>query len=120
MRTCTLILHGLMSVVLAAPAISASPKAGVTSKGGVITTDQFVNTRKGGEEVTCQDFLGLADQFKPQAVSYVIGVSKGHDPKVKVVDVTDVNKIVPIIASTCRSRPHGALRDTVSTVLYRR
>lgn len=120
MRTSTFIFSALASVILTAPAISAAPKASVTVKGGVLRTDQFVNTRKGGQEVTCQDFLGLADQFKPQAISYVIGLNKGRDPKVKVVDVTDVGKIVPVTVSTCRSRPHGALRDTVSTILYRR
>lgn len=120
MRKCTFILYGLMSAIIAAPAVSAPPKASFASKGGVITTSQFVNTSKGGEDVTCKDFLGLADQFKPQAVSYAIGLSKGHNPKAKVIDVTDVGKIVPVIVSTCRSRPHGALQDTVSTVLYRR
>lgn len=119
MRTSTLFVYGLVSVVLAAPAVAAAPKAGVTASHGVVTTDQFVKTRKGGEEVTCQDFLGLADQFKPQAISYVIGLNKGRNPQVKVVDISTVSKIVPVTVSTCRSRPNGALRDTVSTILYR-
>ncbi|MDQ0839348.1 HdeA/HdeB family chaperone [Sphingomonas faeni] len=120
MRFTTLMIGGLVSFALAAPALSQGPKAGFSNKNGVVTTSQFVKTRAGGEEVSCQDFLGLSDQLKPQAVSYVLGMSKGRNPAVKVVDVTSVAKIVPVVVSTCRSRPKGALRDTVSTVLYQR
>lgn len=120
MRTTTLLTGCIMSFVMAAPAVSQSAKAGFSSRNGVVTTSQFVKTRAGGEEVSCQDFLGLSDQLKPQAVSYILGMSKGRNPTVKVVDVASVAKIVPVIVSTCRSRPKGALRDTVSTVLYQR
>lgn len=119
MRMPSLILIGLISATLAAPSYAQTPKP-FAKKNGVITSNQFVATPKGGEEVTCQDFLTLADAYKPQAVSYVIGLNKGRNPKLKVVDVTAVSKLVPVVASTCRSRKHDALRDTVSTVLYQR
>lgn len=120
MRAVSNLVAALLSIALAASAQAQHRKAGATVKTGVTTTRQFVNTRKGGQEVTCQDFMGLADQYKPQAISYVIGVTKGLDPSAKVVDVTSVGRLVPVVVSTCRSRPHGALRDTVSTVLYSR
>jgi len=119
MRMPSLTLICLLSANLAAPSYAQTPEP-FTKKNGVITSNQFVATPKGGEEVTCQDFLTLADEYKPQAVSYVIGLNKGRNPKLKVVDVTAVNKLVPAVASTCRSRKHDALRDTVSTVLYHR
>ena len=115
----TLLFTSLLAVALAGP-VSAQSAKPVSVKNGVVTTNQFVNTRKGGEEVSCEDFLSLADKFKPQAVSSAIGLNKGRDPKVKVIDVTGVEKIVPVVVSTCKSRRHGALRDTVSTVLYQR
>lgn len=120
MRVPTFTMTALASVALTGAAFAQTSAPAFTDKNGVISTDQFVKTRSGGEDVSCQDFLGLDDRLKPQAVSYVIGVNKAKDPTAKVVDVSAVHKLVPVIVSTCRSRPEGALADTVSTVIYPR
>lgn len=121
MRISALLSVAAIAATLTSPALAQQhPKAGAHVKNGVETSHQFVQTRKGGEEVSCEDFLGVADRSKPLVLSYVLGVNKGRDPKIDVVDVGSVQRLIPVIISTCRSRPHGALRDTVSTVIYRR
>lgn len=46
----TLLFTSLLAVALAGP-VSAQSAKPVSVKNGVVTTNQFVNTRKGGEEV---------------------------------------------------------------------
>ncbi len=64
---------------------------------------------KSAEKFTCREFLALDDQFKPTAVSFVLGYDKAKRPEAKDVDVAGVDRVVPVIISTCRARPTQTL-----------
>ncbi|MDX5986216.1 HdeA/HdeB family chaperone [Sphingomonas echinoides] len=120
MRSSSFFAASILMAALATPACSQSTAKNIQVKNGVVTTDQFVKTRKGGQEISCEDFLDIENKYKPQAISYIIGYNKARNPSVKAIDISAVDTLTPVIVSTCKSHPKGSLHDTVSTVIYKR
>jgi hypothetical protein len=88
---------------------AAAQESGATVKDGVVTSHQFVKTRGGAEEVTCERFVGLADTFKPQAVAHAIGYNRAKHPEDAVVEVAGVEALVPVVVSACVTTPAAPL-----------
>jgi len=68
---------------------------------------------KPAEKITCRDFIALEDTFKPQAVSLVLGYDRAKRPDAEVVDVTGINRVVPVLVSSCRARPSETLLQRI-------
>ncbi|WP_167693172.1 HdeA/HdeB family chaperone [Sphingomonas azotifigens] len=92
-------------------------QSGATVKDGVVVSHQFVKTRGGEEEVTCEGFVGLADAFKPQAVAYAIGYNRAKHPEEAVVEVSGVEALVPVVVSACVTTPAVPLHQAVAKTL---
>lgn len=71
------------------------------------------------EDITCHDFIAMQDQFKPQAVSYAIGYNKAKHPDVETVDVSGVERDVPVIISSCKERPAETLMQRIRALWNR-
>lgn len=74
---------------------------------------------KTAEKITCSEFIALDDDFKPTAVSFVLGYDKAKRPEAKDVDVSGINRIVPVIIDTCRARPTETLLQRIRNGLHR-
>ena len=68
---------------------------------------------KPAEKITCRDFIALDDVFKPQAVSLVLGYDRAKRPDAEVVDVSGINRVVPVLITSCRARPNETLLQRV-------
>lgn len=55
MRSSSFFAASILMAALATPACSQSTAKNIQVKNGVVTTDQFVKTRKGGQEISCED-----------------------------------------------------------------
>jgi len=71
------------------------------------------------EKITCRDFIALDDVFKPQAVSLALGYDRAKHPDAEVVDVTGVDKVVPVLITSCRARPSETLLQRVRSRLHK-
>jgi hypothetical protein len=60
-------------------------------------------------EMTCEDFVGLADIEKPKVVYWAEGFNKNGKALDSVVDVTETDKTVPFIVSDCMKSPKEPL-----------
>jgi predicted nuclease of restriction endonuclease-like (RecB) superfamily len=60
-------------------------------------------------EMTCEDFVGLADIEKPKVVYWAEGFNKNGKTLDSVVDVTETDKAVPFIVSDCMKSPKETL-----------
>ncbi len=104
--------HALVPVLALcalAPAFAAPAKKPVSKPAPVKTA----------EKITCREFLALDDQFKPTAVSFVLGYDKAKRPEARDVDVAGVDSIVPVIVDTCRARPTETLLQRIRNDLHR-
>jgi len=75
---------------------------------------------KPAETITCREFIALDDEFKPHVVSYALGYDKGTRPDAEVIDVTGVNKVVPIIITACQDHPDDSLLARIRADLHPR
>lgn len=65
------------------------------------------------ETISCHDFITIQDRYKPQAISYVIGYNKAKHPEVKDVDLSGVERAVPVLVTSCTARPHETLLQRI-------
>ncbi len=103
------LLPALVLVALT-PAVAATPARKPVPKPVPVKT---------AEKITCQEFLALDDDFKPTAVSFVLGYDKAKRPEARDVDVAGINRVVPVIVNTCRARPTETLLQRIRNGLHR-
>lgn len=94
-----------ISSLLAASTAGAAGKA-AASKG------------KPTEVISCREFVALRDEFKPQVVSYALGYAHAKQPNVDLVDVTGVNRLVPVLVKSCQSRPSETLMQRIKAFFH--
>jgi acid stress chaperone HdeA len=71
------------------------------------------------EKITCRDFIALDNVFKPQAVSLALGYDRAKRPDAEIVDVTGIDRVVPVIITSCRARPSETLLQRVRARLHK-
>lgn len=76
-------------------------------------------TAKTVETITCHDFIEMRDDFKPKAISYAIGYTKAKHPEIDAVDLSGVERDVPVIVQSCRTAPHETLMQRVRALWAR-
>ena len=99
------LLAAALSFVCLAP-LAAAPK--VTPKAATKPAP-----KKAAEKITCREFIALDDEFKPHVVSYALGYDKAKREDAEVIDVTGVNKVVPIIITSCKAKPNDTLLQRI-------
>jgi len=97
------LLAAAMAVLAVAPAHAATAKA----------------PPKPIEKITCREFIALDDVFKPQAVSLALGYDRAKRPGAEIVDVTGIDRVVPVIVTSCRARPSETLLQRVRARLHK-
>jgi hypothetical protein len=60
-------------------------------------------------EMTCEDFVALADVEKPKVIYWAEGFDKKGKAVDSTVDVTETDKMVPVIVSDCMKSPKEPL-----------
>jgi hypothetical protein len=60
-------------------------------------------------EMTCEDFVALADVEKPKVVYWAEGFNKNGKALDSIVDVAETDKMVPVIVSDCMKSPKEPL-----------
>jgi hypothetical protein len=63
-------------------------------------------------------FITLDDVFKPQAVSLALGYDRAKRPDAEIVGVTGIDRVVPVIVTSCRARPSETLLKRVRARLH--
>lgn len=86
---------GTLTVVLAAGAIAAN-----------VSIAQAKMAKKDLSKVTCEDFNGLDETFKPKVIAWAVGFGQGKKkPEAVEIDVDGVEKITPFVIEACAKAP---------------
>lgn len=85
---------------------AAADKA--TSAAAAVATSVF----KPGE-MTCQDFVALADVEKPKIVYWEEGFNKSGKPMDSAIDIAETDKLVPLIVTDCSKTPTQPLSKVI-------
>jgi acid stress chaperone HdeA len=64
-------------------------------------------------KMTCEDFLGIEDSFKPKVVYWAVARSQSGKPESAGVNVAGIEKIVPVIVEHCKKAPKESFWEKV-------
>jgi len=59
-------------------------------------------------KLTCEEFVGLADDVQPEVVSWLDGYTKGGKPETAVGEV-EVEREIAVLAVACKETPNESL-----------
>jgi acid stress chaperone HdeA len=88
-------LKRIATAVLATTLFASSTVAFAQSSSG----------KKAVEKMTCEDFVGLEDSFKPDAVHWAIAYGEDGKPESAGVSVEGIEQIVPVVIEACQKAP---------------
>lgn len=98
-------LLSAIAIVLSAGLVQAE-----TSSGKSTDKNQEKLASKPLEKVTCEEFNGFEDTFKPKVVAWAAGYKQGQKkPDVVAIDIAGVEKVTPLVAEECRKAPTASL-----------
>jgi acid stress chaperone HdeA len=65
--------------------------------------------KKKVDQITCEDFNGLNETFKPTLIAWAAGFRKGDTKPDKVaVDIDGIEKVTPFAVAACKSEPKAS------------
>lgn len=85
------------------------------------TSKQASMDKKPISQVTCEEFIGLDDTFKPNAVAWAVGYKAGQqNPDVVAMDVDGVETITPYVVDECMKAPKASFWSKVEGVMKKK
>jgi acid stress chaperone HdeA len=64
-------------------------------------------------KMTCEDFIGFEESFKPKVVYWAVAHSQSGKPESAGVHVAGIEKIVPVIIEGCKKAPKESFWEKV-------
>jgi hypothetical protein len=55
--------------------------------------------------MTCEDFIGLEDSFRPKAIYWAVAYGADGKPQSAGVSIEGIEKIAPIVIEGCKKTP---------------
>lgn len=87
-----------------------------TDKAMRVATSAFAATVKPGE-MTCADFVALADVEKPKVVYWAEGFTKNGKMTDSAVDIAETDRVVPVLVTECTKTPKKSLSQAIQQQL---
>lgn len=93
--TVTSIISALLVVSVAGLAVAETTKADLA--------------KKKVDQISCEDFNGLNETFKPTVIAWAAGFRKGDTkPDKVVVDINGIEKVTPFVIDACKNEPKAS------------
>jgi HdeA/HdeB family len=64
-------------------------------------------------EMSCEDFVAIADVERPKIVYWMEGFNKSGKAVDSAIDVQEIDKVVPILVTECGKNPKGLLSTAI-------
>jgi len=64
-------------------------------------------------KMTCEDFLGFEESFKPKVVYWAVAYGQGGKPESAGVHVEGIEKMIPVIIDGCKKAPKESFWEKV-------
>ncbi len=90
---------------LATNEVEAGSKIKVAPAAPAAKSAHHAAAKKPLPKMTCDDFIGLDESFKPKAVYWAVAYGKNGQPEAEEVNVVGVEKVVPYVIEECRKAP---------------
>jgi acid stress chaperone HdeA len=103
------ITHILIPVLLAGVSVSAAAE----------TKTSAAVTKKPVTQWTCEEFITLDDEYKPNAVYWATAYAKGGTPEASELDIAGTEQITPMIVQDCEKEPKASFWQKLKAAWHR-
>jgi len=80
-----------------------------------VAFSQSASSKKPFEKMTCEDFVGLDESFKPDAVYWAVAYGEDGKPEGAGVSVEGIQQIIPVVIEACQQTPKESFWQKVKT-----
>jgi acid stress chaperone HdeA len=81
--------------------------------GSTVAFAQSDAAKKPLGKMTCEDFLGFEESFKPKVVYWAVAYGQGGKPESAGVNVAGIEKMVPVLIDGCKKAPKESFWEKV-------
>jgi acid stress chaperone HdeA len=74
---------------------------------------QSTGAKKPLAKMTCEDFIGFEDSFKPKVVYWAVAYGQGGKPESAGVHVEGIEKMIPVLIDTCKKAPKESFWEKI-------
>ena len=87
--------------------------ATLAAGGSTIAFAQPDSAKKPLGKMTCEDFLGFDENFKPKVVYWAVAYGQGGKPESAGVHVAGIEKMIPVLIDGCKKAPKESFWEKV-------
>jgi len=73
--------------------------------GSSVAFGQSAATKKPLGKMTCEDFIGIDDTFKPKVVYWAVAYGQDDKPESAGINIEGTEKMIPVLIETCKKAP---------------
>jgi len=81
--------------------------------GSTVAFAQSSDVKKPLGKMSCEDFLGIEESFKPKFVYWAVAYGQGGKPESAGVNVAGIEKMIPVIVEGCKKAPKESFWEKV-------
>ena len=81
--------------------------------GSTVTWAASTGDKKPLGKMTCEDFLGFDDSFKPKVVYWAVAYGQGGKPESAGINVDGTEKMIPVLVEACKKAPKESFWEKV-------
>jgi len=87
--------------------------AGALVASSTVAFAQSSGASKPVGKMTCEDFLGFEESFKPKVVYWAVAHSQSGKAESAGVHVAGIEKIIPVVGEACKKAPKESFWEKV-------
>ena len=81
--------------------------------GSTVAFGQAAGTKKPLAKMTCEDFIGIEETFKPKVVYWAVAYGQGGKPESAGINVEGTEKMIPVLIEACKKAPKESFWEKV-------
>ena len=81
--------------------------------GSTVAFGQSASTKTPLAKMTCEDFIGIDDTFKPKVVYWAVAYGQGGKPESAGINVDGTEKMIPVLIEACKKAPKESFWEKV-------
>ena len=81
--------------------------------GSTVAFGQSAGTKKPLGKMTCEDFIGIEETFKPKVVYWAVAYGQGGKPESAGINVEGTEKMIPVLIEACNKAPKESFWEKV-------
>jgi acid stress chaperone HdeA len=81
--------------------------------GSALAVAQSTGAKKPLAKMTCEDFIGFEESFRPKVVYWAVAYGQGGKPESAGVHVAGIEQMIPVLIEGCKKAPKESFWEKV-------